>query len=456
MRGSRQPSRLNRLSRLFATLSLATALGSCGAPIGRPTEGPCAAADPRVQAEKARASLVFRGFRARPMYDVDFDGRPVPFLPRAAPADSQAVVSYPDPQRHPGGEGLEHLSGRSFVYDDALAALMLTAEGDRAGARRILQTLAALQRPDGAWGFSFEIQGDGFYNFQYVRSGAVAWCVYAFARYVERFGDPHMLLPAIRGGEWLLRQRDPQTGLVRGGFGRWLDAQRFDPQFVADWASTEHQVDTWFALHALAAADPSGRWAILAGVDTVGSAVEANLFMHRQERYAQGRQLGGTSVTGHDPESALDAAGVWTALYAVAQRRPHDADSLLEWVDRHHRFDLDGWTAWRPYIESPPETWFVEGSLAIGLVHHRLGRNDEARAFLGQFAQLSCLEEGPLVYSPRWHADFPLTPAAAPTLWFVMVTREIYGGERFLWGEIAGGVQRGPISPSTDSPQPPA
>jgi len=86
------------------------------------------------------------------------------------------VVSYPEPRRYGGGPtSFERMAGRSFVYDNALYVLLRSFEGQEVAARQVLQTIAALQRPDGAWGFSFNIRGDGFYNVDYVRTGAVAW-----------------------------------------------------------------------------------------------------------------------------------------------------------------------------------------------------------------------------------------------------------------------------------------
>ena len=56
---------------------------------------------------------------------------------------------------------------------------------------------------------------------------------------------------------------DPEVraGLVPGGRGAWRDHYRsFDPLHVAAYCATEHQIDAYFLLDALAGSDPTGRY----------------------------------------------------------------------------------------------------------------------------------------------------------------------------------------------------
>ncbi len=406
----------------------------CSAALVRPDEGECRGADVATWAKRAAASLVTRPYRPAVIYDVGRQGLSTVFRAGPLDPDARAVVSYPDVARFPGqGPGFDRVQDRSFVYDDALVALWLTSRGDRDGARRILSTLAALQRPDGAWGFSFQTGRDGFYNAGYVRAGTVAWVVYAFARYASKFDEMRWSSTIDRGVAWLVRQHDPVTGLVSAGLGRWVSSDVFDPDWVGSFASTEHQLDIWFAFQAAQQADPAvaSRWQLARAAQALVAAVDAFLWRAEEGRYVQG--IAGTRI---DEGSALDASGTWAALYDVAVGRNVRSDSALQWVEAHHGIDVQGWAGLRPYEGLPPDTWFVEASVAVPLALSRLGRRQQALEALQPFADLACAGGVPLVYSPVWATDFPFSPATAPTVWFLFAAAEVVGGEApFLWSE---------------------
>ncbi|MSP90885.1 MAG: hypothetical protein EXR79_03630 [Myxococcales bacterium] len=426
------------------TCAAAAAAGCGSAQLERPTSGPCVAADLVREAARARTSLVVKRWRPGPFYDAGHGASHVSWTARRSwGADAEAVISFPDPDRFAGApDGFSRLVTRSWVYDAALVVLWRVRTGDVAAAARLLDTLAALQREDGAWGFSFAVENDGFYNAAYVRTGAVAWVVYAFAKYQRYSGDRRFAEVLAAGVGWLLGQIDPRTGLVRAGSGRWLGPDRFDPDAVADFTATEHVLDAWFALRAAALADPelNRRYALDGAADRLAAAAEARLWLPATRRYAQG-----AGATHTDTRSALDAAGTWAALYALAHGQPLRARGVLDWVAAEHAIAVAGWRGLRPYARAAPDTWFVEGSLAVAMVLARLGALAEARATLHPFAQLACSGGVPLVYSPIWREDFPLSPAAAPTVWFLFAADEVaHGHPGWLWNErpAAGAAPR--------------
>lgn len=387
----------------------------------------------------ARASIVVRPYRPTRAYDIDAEGRPVPveLTSVTGAAAPQAVLSYPYPQRHPGApSGFAQLVTRSFVYDDALYALERIMAGDHATARAVLSTIRTLQRHDGAIGFSFDVARDGFYNAGYVRAGVVAFAVYALAKYQLETADPDLVEAALSGGQWLLGQRDPELGLIRAGYGRWT-RDGFDPTFPADFVVTEHQIDAFFAFLALAKLDPHGPW--LSAAARLREAILGVLWMTKEQRFAQGwsRELG------LDTGSALDSSGTWGALFLHGIGHRGAALRALAWVDRRHSIELDGWSGLRPFAGEQPRTWFVEGSVAYAIAVHRLGQSSGAdilhargAVLLGEIDALACRGGLPLVYSPRWVEDFPLTPAAAPTLWYLFALAETREGlPPFLWSE---------------------
>ncbi len=408
--------------------------GCGGALIERPTSGVCARAPLRQWADKAAYSLTFSAFHAVHLYDQDGDGKALALPEHGCAQGCQAVLSYPDPQRFSGGDpAFSRMSGRSFTYDNALAVLWRTEQGDLAGAEAILRTLVALQRPNGAWGFSFSTGNDGFYNAGYVRTGAVAWVVYALARWQTASLDKRFAEPLARGIRWILAERNA-SGLYDAGYGRWRNDTQFDPDFVAQFAATEHQIDVWYALMATVQAAPqlAADLELPQRAEALAATMKRLLWMDQQHRFAQGFQ--GESQDSH---SALDAAGTWAALWLWSQRNPELAADILRTVTSQHAVSIGDWRGLRPYLTQEPLTWFVEGSLAEPLLLSRLGRAQQAHESLQQFADLACAGQVPLVYSPVWADDFPLSPAAAPTLWFALVASELLEGKSFLWTETA-------------------
>lgn len=412
--------------RQLRCLGLVVLLAACGPQQLRRDDVParCERPDPAALLRAAGASLVFVPWQPKLVYDVDGQNRPVRFQLRPLAPDALALLSYPAPQRFAGGDDdFDRMAQRSFVYDNALAVLWLVQTGDAERARRVLATLAALQRPDGAWGFGFNAgKDDGFYNAAYVRTGAVAWVLYAYARYQQGSGDTRFANTLQRGLAWLQSQRDAKTGLYFAGSGRWRDAGHFEPAWPARFFATEHQIDVWFALKAVAdkASEPLAR------------AMLQRLWLADEQRFAQGLTPDGRV----DRESALDAAGTWAALWLLAQGDRVRAGQALDWVAREHAVTASGWQGLRPYRAGPPETWFVEASLAAPLARWRMGDPAAGQSLWLQVNQLACAGDLPLVYAPDWHADFPFSPAAAPTLWFLLAGRELVaGGAPWLWAE---------------------
>ncbi|WP_050726085.1 hypothetical protein [Vulgatibacter incomptus] len=396
---------------------------------------------------EAWSSLPLRPFDTTLVYDAEGNERQLVW-PDGAPS-GELVLGFPDPLRFEGAPpGFERMAGRSFLYDDALLAIARVGADDRPGASRVLAALAALQLPDGAWGFSVD-GSDGFYDSGYVRSGVVAFVVYAFAKYAARYADesePWVREAALSGGRWLLAQRDPWSGLIRAGKGWWgQNGSSFSALHIADYAATEHQIDAFFACAALASIDPAGPWSD-AATELRERAVRY-LWLPDAGRFALGLNSGAI-----DPASALDASGSWGALFLLACGQVDDAARALEWVERMHRIGGPDWRGYRPYLEGP-EVWFVEGSAAIALASHRLAPG--APGALEDLARLDALARShgfPLVYSTAWAPNFPLTPAAAPTLWYLLIRAELESAKApFFWSECPAPLSTMGFKPSRSS-----
>ena len=94
---------------------------------------------------------------------------PNDIVPNPHTGRSGLVISYlipPDDPDYPS------FFSRSWIYDDAVAALALMVEGEYAAARAILTALAVLVDTDGKLGFSYNTHDAWFHP--YYRSGAIA------------------------------------------------------------------------------------------------------------------------------------------------------------------------------------------------------------------------------------------------------------------------------------------
>ena len=374
----------------------------------------------RVRVEAA-AWLQLEPLTVERLYDAGPLGR-VWSLPRAPRGRRLAVVSYADAAPD------SPLRGRSFVYDDALALLWFTATGARETAEEIAATLVALQNPDGTWGFSFSVR-DGFYNAGYVRTGTVAWAAHALAVYAGRWGDTGARAAAERAGQALLRGRRRDVpvgaGLIEGGRGRWsVDERTFYPEFRLPSAITEHQLDAHMALRSLAVPEAA----------PMTDSILSTLWLDREGRFAVA-----ADNAGPDPARALDAAGGWGALWLLAQGDAARATRSLNFtLSAFPATTAPPLTGFRPYldpVEGPrsalqPDLIFVEGSLGVALAAHRLNRPEMASTALQTAVELACLLGPGVPYANREAIGFPPVAAAAPTLWFLMVEREMRTGEQ--------------------------
>ena len=390
---------------------------------------------------RAGRFLTPRPFVATRGYDEDgrvFSLGPCP----VGGCERAAVRSYRVPPGHP----LEpYLADRSFVYDDALAMIALSLVGRHAEARAIGHTLAALLTPDATLGFSFSLASPAFYNVRYVRAGSMAWAGYAMAVSDALAHEQRFTPQARRIADRLLASRvtapgDPRVGLVPGGRGAWRDHyRRFDPAYVAAYCATEHQVDTYFLLAALAPGDESGRYA--AAADALASRIVDALWIP-----AEGRFAAAVTERGVPAERALDAAGAWGALFLLARGDRARADRAIDYTLRTFALAGGRRPGFAPYAGAVPDypgqdlsgTLFAEGSAGVALALLRVGRAREAGAISEALRALQREGDGAVLYATPASEDFPDLPAVAPTAWLLFFERERADRRRVVFGPPAG------------------
>jgi hypothetical protein len=277
------------------------------------------------------------------------------------------------------------LASTAFTYDNALAAIALTACGDVARARRIGDAfLAAISRDrtfqDGRMRNAYRagvvgpgpVLLPGWWDAGHNRwaedayqdssaTGNVAWAALALLTLHEATGKADDLAAARRLMAWIEDRTRGEDGYRGGTFG-------FDPgQSAIAWMSTEHNID----VAAVAA------WLYrLAGAAADKTAFErARAFVARAFEPQQGRFLIGTT-----PDGALSSGPVvldvqlwpWMAITDA----PTDWRRALAFAERRLAvdggFDFDG---------DRDGVW-VEGSAQVALAYRIAGQPARARDLL--------------------------------------------------------------------------
>ncbi len=344
---------------------------------------------------------------------------------------------------------------RFAVYDSALVALVLLRHGQRGRAGSVLRGLASLQGEDGALPFSFA-GGDVESARAYVRAGAVAWVGYAATEYLdaEPGGDARAdaLRLAHRAASYLLSRQvdvagDARDGLVTGGSGVLvyeLDGGRVTERLRVGpiaWVSTEHNIDAYFFLRALAR---------VTGTDAYArGAVRIAEGLTRAWRADLGQLARGAGPGGErDDLRALDCAS-WGALFLVANGDAKRAEVAYrsadeEYATRFARLAVSGHRAQArgPVLEDtllmarfsrslPAQTWehleavWPEGSAGVALAAWRLGHAERAAAILDALEPLRDAQGALPTATLEVPYLFDTGPSIAGTAWVELVRFEL-------------------------------
>jgi hypothetical protein len=346
-----------------------------------------------------------------------------------APSKALAILSYPQAE--------ESLGRRSFIYDQALALLWYAWTGQRDTAQGLAEALIYLQNPDGSWGFSFDTTRLDDYHASYVRSGTVAWAAHALNYAGERFAMPRALRAAGRGADFLRRMRlggsDLERGLVSAGYGTTSTPQDAPPGPTLSYAVTEHQFDAHVVLSEY---EPRSARRLAERMLEV-------LWMDDEGRFAVAASSGRLNT-----RRALDAAGAWGALWLWSIGDRERAERSYRYALEHFQTGSTGSEeadadeaalfGFRPYEDAVDgydprharDHIFVEGTMSMGLAAHRLGDEATAQKVLETGVELSCRDEPGLAYSNVEVPGFSTRAAAASTLWFLFLERELSSGRK--------------------------
>ena len=344
------------------------------------------------------------------------------------------------------------LTERVSIYDNALLSLYWMRRGERARAASILLALAELQRPDGSLPFTFSWPTPDPAAV-YLRSGAVAWVGYAAVEYLnaERGGPERERITALahRAARYLIglqaNEPDALAGLVLGGFGNFvLDAaeggvrERYVPGPIS-WASTEHNVDSYFFLRDLSRLTSNEEYA--AAAERIRAALLARGWLP-----AAGQLARGFRADGVDAAYALDCAS-WGALFLLASGERLRAETSFGAAEARYASSSGAASGHRPYAHAPlienrvlAETlrarlpalsWdelsavWPEGSAGVALAALRLGQRARAAAILDALEPLRTHGGGMPTFTVEIPSEMDTAPSLAGTLWIELVRFEL-------------------------------
>ena len=309
------------------------------------------------------------------------------------------------------------LFSRSWIYDDAVAAVALTAEGEYAAARAILTALAGLVDTDGKLGFSYNTHDAWFHA--YYRSGAIAWAGYAMAFYQLETGHTQYQGTAESIADYLLTLQDPACGSIRGG-----------PDVT--WYSTEHNVDAYFFFKTLGYVTGDSTYTDAA--QQIGECLLSEHWNEAEGRFNQGRG---------DPTDTLDV-NTQGSLFLTDIGRRNQAQAVLEHIEATFPISVTRAgtgqvvNGYKPYTDT--ETLWTEGGLQLAMAYDHLG-DVAARDNVITETEKMRGPEGGIIYASPQVPDFADWEGVAPTGWMALARSA--NNHRFL-GTLA--LQEVPIS----------
>jgi hypothetical protein len=345
----------------------------------------------------------------------------------ASGASAGLVVSYAVPAKDPGAV----VNGRAWTYDSAVAAAAAVATGGEPTARRILDALARVQRPDG--GFASSYAADGSNPDRLLRSGPIAWVGLASAAYRAAFCTTRYDDLIVGVARWLLERRvsapaSPARGLLVGG-----------PD--ATWVSTEHNLEAraFFArlddvsqargpcttpVNGLSSALRSQVASAVAGLD---EAINRELYVAGPA----GSAFFGQGVGDRAHPVDAQAMGIQWLIgqgrraEALAVAATADATLLVSGRRVDGREGAGAFTGYRPFAEGwGPDVLWMEGTLQMRMAKAALGQDvsalddsaDRWLALTGPGSMLHADKE--IVGNPA--GDYHVWPAAAPAAWLTL------------------------------------
>lgn len=322
---------------------------------------------------------------------------PNSIVPVPVSGRSGLVISYIIP---PSDPVYPFLFNRSWIYDDALAVISWSMEGECQAAEETLSALADLLDADGKLGFSYNTKDHWFDNTRY-RTGAIAWVGYSFVFYQRVCGDGQFQATAKRIADWILTMQDATTGSVKGG-----------PD--VDWFSTEHNIDAYFFLRDFGLLTRNSSY--LEAADRIKQSLLNNHWNPSYGCFQQG--IG-------DTKKVLDVAS-WGALFLLRIGQSDKADSCLDFIEVNFPITVicnigavpQSIRGYRPDVST--DLVWSDGSLGVAMAYQRAGNQAKHDEIVNEIWKMRGPNDG-IVYACPPATDFSDWESVAGTAWMVML-----------------------------------
>jgi hypothetical protein len=312
---------------------------------------------------------------------------------------ARLIDSYEDAQR------------AGWIYDAALAAITLTAVGERALASEVLAGLEHVQREDGSWISSFHPdRASPRGSDRYV--GAMAWVVMAANFFEWDTGDTRFAPMARRGLNYLETHRitDARSD-VRGAF-------RMGPSRPGA-ISTEHNVDCYAAFLWRGRLDQNPHDIAIA--DDIRAFVLGRLWMEPTALSSSG----GFFRVGPGVADVFLDAQTWTTL-AFGDDSPNShLDQALRSAERLLRVETGRLGPVQNIIgldesdSSGREKVWAEGTEGMAAALFVAGEDGRALRYHSETARYQSASGG-IPYATENRSGWTTSPSVAATTWYVL------------------------------------
>ncbi|MBN1980854.1 MAG: hypothetical protein JW795_04945 [Chitinivibrionales bacterium] len=360
------------------------------------------------------------------------------------------------------------LYNKSFIYDNALAAITFCMIDKWDTAESLLFSLSRMIRKNGSYWFNYSLEVDwpseSDQELSMIRSGAIAWLGYAFCFYLEncpsqlksQHASEAFLQTAQRIAAFLQKTIDRDStsglfGLARGGKSE-INYSVSDSGTIVEtysdktlyWVSSEHNIDVHLFFSHLAAL--TGDEAYTADMLLIEENMLKKLWSPHHGQFIRGIRLKNGIP---DTVMSLDCAS-WGALFLFKTGHDSMARQCLKTIQQRYLNTIDGIRGYLPYHASPvyesPQvnalffphglsTWgdfpffWWEGNYGVALALHSGGFTKEATSLLRSWiGVLDADSAAGIAYSTRSIPyQFPLWKSVAATSWHIIVITTIMG-----------------------------
>lgn len=394
-------------------------------------------------------------------------------VPLPAPNRRKLILSYRIPPDHPV---FPFLSGRSYIYDNALAVIAFTMTKHYQQAESILLALNRLTTEEGALWFGYNTHNSwpstNDHEGATQRTGATAWVGYSIVYYLQKrmeenenflLEDP-LAIKFLQFAEkianyliakQILEKKDLRYGLITGGIGTYKLKFSSDSKIITEeynsipvtWVSSEHNIDAYFFLRDLARITKKSIYKksstlIRTELLRIWDPISGQFFRGIKETQTIDRYL------------PLDAAS-WGAFFLMAIAEHQKAKTSLAATDNYYLASGKTLKGYAPYFketvfedalinnhyyqQTHEMTWnklkliWGEGSLGVAAAFAKSGDPSKAQMIIEDIKELA-VAGGIRYASKEVPFLFNTFPSVASTAWLIISKQLLVNPYDLFWG----------------------